>query len=354
MNENIVVSKTILQQTYRLKNSVLGYDEKRLGEDLYNTFKAIKNSFEHKKVAISFISFADTELKSDNIDQWIVEPDKGKFFYAPIINNQDHEKFNNNSAIINDYYYFKNVLSETVGKNWLGTEEEKILLSNPKSAQLAYVLDDSFIYRIFTDNNITEDVLKYDKDSKVLSIRIPISWLDFSSGTFKQREYTPLNYEKSSFLYIVKKKASRNKIANTQYESSKADILALQEKIKKLSKKLRSNELPIKAADKSGDDIYAEGFARLILSLAYLSKLLHCWVESIPSVVGFDKKKTRCLGVFIWGYYGDGQTRESPYSIYFQQLADKICACYANKYIKPLQRALQVREEATKSAKDEP
>ena len=52
-------------------------------------FLSIKKVFENNQEQISFISFADTELKTGKISDWVVESDKGKFFYVSIGDQAD-------------------------------------------------------------------------------------------------------------------------------------------------------------------------------------------------------------------------------------------------------------------------
>ena len=350
------ISKVILQETCKIKHSVSGYnDDETLKKDnplnldgkLKCAFENIQNSFEGNGEAISFISFADTELKENNIDKWIVEPDGGHFFYAAIKNSIDSEKNNANVEVLNDYYYFKDVLKKTVDDNWPGTDDERKLLSIPRSAQLAYVLNEPFTYRILCANS-NDDIkgIELTYENKILHVTIPTEWFkwDENNKAIDIEEYKPINY--NDYLYEVDTNGKKD-----NYPSAHADVNSLKSYIESISEKLREAKVPIKERESDqSTDIYADGFARLIISLAYLSKLLNCWVESIPSVVAYVNNQPKCLGVFIWGYYGDKHTKESPYSLYFQQFSEKLCACYANKYIKPLQSAKQVRKAAIKSA----
>lgn len=357
MSEIDIISKVILQETSNIKYSVSGYDDEtseknnslNLDGKLKNAFENIQKSFEENGEAISFISFADTELKENNIDKWIVEPDGGHFFYAAIKNSIDSEKNNTKDKVLNDYYYFKDVLEKTVDDNWPGTDDERKLLSIPRSAQLAYVLNEPFTYRILSNDDVKDIELTYE--DQILHVTIPPEWfeLDKTNKAIDIEEYKPIKYD--DYLYDVDTDGKKD-----DYLSAHADVNSLKSHIDSISNELRAAKVPIKKvpikeeeSDKS-TDIYADGFARLIISLAYLSKLLNCWVESIPSVVAYVNNQPKCLGVFIWGYYGDKNTKESPYSLYFQQFSEKLCACYANKYIKPLQSAKQVRKAAIKSA----
>lgn len=350
------ISKVILQETCNIKYSVSGYNDEldakdprgySLDNELIKSFKIIKKSFENNKEAISFISFADTELKENNVDKWIVEADKGKFFYAAIENSNDSSGNNAKDEVLNDYYYFKDVLKWIVDKErWPGTDVEKQLLSIPRSAQLAYVLNEPFTYRILCTDEVNEIELNYNEVEKLLVVIIPNKWLNMDSKEIIDiKEYKPIKYNEKVVSYEIDKQSKKG-----DYYSTHADTESLKEHIISISNELRFQKVPIKKESEQSTDIYSEGFARLIISLAYLSKLLNCWVESIPSVVAYVNNQPKCLGVFIWGYYGDKNTKESPYSLYFQQFSDKLCACYANKYIKPLQSAKQVRKAAIKSA----
>jgi hypothetical protein len=352
------IGRTILKCSTSLLNSLQGYEdapkEYTLDEQLKGVFKNISTCFEVHNEPISFISFADSELKSKKMADWEVEPDKGHFFYAPIINDLDSKKKNKNDFLINDYYYFKSILSDTApAGNWpvWATEQERNLLSTPKSAQLAYVLEDAFVYRIRCAKRIRKPTLSYDCGQKVLVVTIPHSWLDFHGKPRKRSNtYTPIEFNSEEFQYSPRENgANSKKKGDKPYPSGKADTGQLKARIETTSNLLRKAKIPLKQPDSNKKkDIYADGFSRLILSLAYLSKLLDCWVESIPCAVNVMGGKPRCLGVFIWGYYGESP--ESPYSIYFQQLSDKICTCFASQYIQPLKNAQEVKEKATAAA----
>lgn len=350
------IGRTILECSASLVNSLQGYEDSpsyAIDKQLIPTFKKIASCFEEKKEAISFISFADTELKGRKVSDWEVEPDEGQFFYAPIGNRRDKDNNNKNDSIINDYYYFKSVLADTAIRRprWL-SKQEKELLSTSKSSQLAYILEDAFIYRILCDKNATELVLSYDTPEKILVVHIPSLWLDFKKEGRITKDYTRIRFDEEKCQYFPEEKVKKEEII---YPACYAQVDKLKENVTELSKRLRDKELnvPLKALPSSRiqNDFYADGFSRLILSLAYLSNLMGCWVESIPCAVNVMEEKKRCLGVFIWGYYPDSCSEsESPYSIYFRQFADKICTCFASQYIQPLKNAQEVKEKATAAA----
>ena len=333
------LTNVLLDQINSINYSIFGYDTDidgwaELDKKVASSFEVIKSESSPED-NISFISFADTELNSDKVYQWEVEADKGKFFYAvcePIEEQTDFEQ-------INDYYFFKYVLSKTMEG---GTEVERKLLANPKSAQLAYVLQKPFVYKIICVEN-DELTVGYNDTLNLLSVYIPKRWLDFNLDTevdtvVSNIDYHSIIFDKKHYVYEI----GNESLDVRNLRSSHADINLLKKHIKALSDLLIEQKVPIKQ-----EKYCIEGFARLIVSLAYLAKKKNCCVESIPGVVAEKNKKSRCLGVFIWGYKG----KNSPYTQYFKILAEKMCVCYAAKYIEPLKYVEKMHEAYTKSAK---
>lgn len=333
------LTNVLLNQINSINYSIFGYDTDIDG--WVELDKKVASSFEEirKKTlsedSISFISFADTELNSDKVYQWEVEADKGKFFYAFCEQIEELTDFEQ----INDYYFFKYVLSKTMEG---GTEVERKLLANPKSAQLAYVLQKPFVYKIIcSDNNSL--TLNYNDNQNLLSVYIPKKWFEFNTNAevtpvISNIDYHPIIFNKTHYVYEI----GEQSVNIRDLRSSHADIALLKKYIHKLSELLIEQKVPIK-----NEKYCIEGFARLIISLAYLARIKECCVESIPGVVAKKGKTTRCLGVFIWGYKGDN----SPYTQYFKIFAEKLCVCYAAKYIEPLKYVEKMHEAYVKSAK---
>lgn len=340
----------ILDWVGSINYSVLGYESDErwssLDKEVASAFKQI--SVKAMEIAqgenrniVKFISFADTELNAEKIEEWEVEPDKGRFYYSfcdsKLTNELDVDQ-------VNDYYFFKYVLSKTMED---GEEKEKKLLGNPKSAQLAYILKEPFVYRIRCYNS-REPSLNYFVENKTLEVSIPQKWLEWQrkerpiDGRIKDIEYHRVKYDPDHCVYESEAAREKN---NSIYDSSRANIDTLKKNIKKLSKLVSEKNVPIKE-EPTKEPIYHEGFARLLLSLAYLAMKKSCTVESIPGPVAEKNGEVKCLGVFIWGYEGEG----ASYTPYFKLLADKLCICFAAKYIKPLRYVDKIKLASINSA----
>ena len=229
-NKRPIICRTILQQTSSLVNSLQGYDGVPDGLDIDRqlpvAFKTIKSCFEENREAISFISFADTELKSKKISDWEVEPDRGQFFYASIQNGYDPKRKNADDFQINDYYFFKSVLADSAARDWYrwSPKQERLLLATPKSAQLAYVLEEAFIYRIICEHAGTAPMIEFDISTKVLSARIPEKWLSFKEKEPIRKDYTPISFDEVQCKYISDPEKTGK---HWDYPSSRANVNAL-------------------------------------------------------------------------------------------------------------------------------
>ena len=179
-----------------------------------------------------------------------------KFFYASICNSKNDSidangvesdnKINDNK-LVNDYYFFKKVLSETETNwpDWVSEEEIK-LLKEPKSAQLAYVLENSFVYRVLSverENLFVE----FDAQKRRLNVVIPNKWLEFDKSNREplEREYTQIKHSLETWIFEEENNRPIKKLWN-EYDSNYADTSVLKTKIKEVSGKLQEMNVPIK------------------------------------------------------------------------------------------------------------
>lgn len=100
-----------------------------------------------------------------------------------------------------------------------------------------------------------------------------------------------------------------------------------------------------KHSDIKTDKYYLEGFAKLIISHAYLSVLFDCWVENIPSVANLDERNNQqqCLGTFIVGYKQDQEITDDERAL-FRITSDRISSNLAAETINVIHAELRYKQ----------
>ena len=288
---------------------------------------------------VRFFSFANARL-ADVLKWHLADYDKS-FYFVPFIYSSNEDLY------LNEYYSLKKVIKEyttpcTSDKSW-----NEIVMSG-KAAQISSVLFKTpIVYRVLCDNNVTDFSITYE--SGCISILIP-------SNCFSFYDQNKLPDEDSDYLPLIKK--DNEYIPNENARKyrplcedgfTRYDYKRINNKIVEGLKNINIEHTIFKLYDEAYLHDAITGFANLLITHAYLSLILECWVESIPSVVNIDKKETNSLGIVIWGYNNECNISECRSLI--QIIADKICTSFSAHFVDLLGLVNITQKESLKSAK---